>query len=88
MSTQGYEGPASTKPPADNQIPFVAPRRRRAASDNNQQVLDYVRDRLGEKTSTGQCVLHIGPGGVIRRVEWHSGEDVDDIISQVNGADV
>lgn len=46
----------------------------------NQRVLDYVRGRLGESTSAGQCILHINPGGEIRKIEWHSVERAEDII--------
>ncbi len=62
------------------------PSSQRTERDSNQQVLDYVRDRLGDKTSPGQAILHLAKGGQIRRVEWRSIDDVDDIINQANGA--
>ena len=52
----------------------------RDTKEKNQQVLDYVHGRLGEKTSQGQCILHLGPGGEIRRVEWRSTERAEDIV--------
>lgn len=48
----------------------------------NQQVLDYIRDRLSEKTSPGRCVLHLAPGGEIRKIEWQSTDHVDDILDR------
>lgn len=54
--------------------------------DQNQAVLDYVRDRLDERTSAGQCILHLAPGGEIRRVEWRSIDKVEDIILERRGA--
>lgn len=47
----------------------------------NQATLDYVAGRLGKETSSGQCILHLAPGGEIRKVEWRSMETVDDIMS-------
>lgn len=41
-------------------------------TDQNQRVLDYVRDRLDKRTSPGQCILHLAPGGKIKSVEWQS----------------
>jgi hypothetical protein len=46
----------------------------------NEKVLNYVHGRLGERTSAGQCILHVGPGGVIRKVEWREVDRVEDII--------
>lgn len=57
---------------------------RSIVTEKNQQVLEYVRDRLGEKTSAGQCILHLAPGGEIRKVEWRSTDRVEDIVR--NGA--
>lgn len=48
--------------------------------DKNQKVLDYVHGRLCDRTSQGQCILHIGPGGEIRKVEWRSTERAEDIV--------
>ncbi len=47
----------------------------------NQRVLNYVRDRLDDRTSAGQCILHLAPGGKIKKVEWRAQEDAEDIIS-------
>lgn len=46
----------------------------------NEKVLSYVHGRLGVRTSQGQCILHLGPGGEIRRVEWRAVEKVEDIV--------
>ena len=46
----------------------------------NQRVLDRVRDRLGENTDAGKCILHLNSGGEIRRVEWRHIENVDDMV--------
>lgn len=46
----------------------------------NEKVLDHVHGRLGPHTSQGQCILHLGPGGEIRRVEWRAVEKVEDIV--------
>ncbi|KKN88049.1 hypothetical protein LCGC14_0251210 [marine sediment metagenome] len=46
----------------------------------NEQVLAYVQGRLGDHTSAGQCILHIGPGGEIRRLEWRAVEKVEDLL--------
>ena len=48
--------------------------------DKNRRVLEYVAGRLGEKTSAGQCILHINPGGEIRKLEWKRTEHVDDVL--------
>ena len=48
--------------------------------EENQTVLDHVRDRLSDTDSPGQCILHLGPGGEIRRVEWRSTEKKEDIL--------
>lgn len=46
----------------------------------NQRVLDYIGGRLCESTSAGQCILHLNPGGEIRRIEWRQVENASDII--------
>ncbi len=46
----------------------------------NEKVLAYVQGRLGDRTSQGQCILHLGPGGEIRRVEWRAVEKVEDLL--------
>ena len=46
----------------------------------NEKVLAYVHGRLGDRVSQGQCILHLGPGGEIRRVEWRAVEKVEDVI--------
>lgn len=46
----------------------------------NKRVLDYVGGRLCDSMSAGQCILHLNPGGEIRRIEWRSVDNVSDII--------
>lgn len=57
-------------------------RRIPSLAQRNQRVLDYVGGRLGERTSQGQCILHIAPGGEIKKVEWRSTDKVEDIIEE------
>lgn len=47
----------------------------------NRRMLDYIGARLGDKTSAGQCILHIAPGGEIKDIEWRQKERKDDILS-------
>lgn len=61
----------------------MAPDRQMTESEReNRQVLDYIYGRLGDDTSAGQCIMHIGPGGVIRKVEWRRVDRVEDIIAE------
>ena len=48
---------------------------------SNQRLLNYIRDRLDDRTSAGQCILHLAPGGKIKTVEWREKEEVEDIIN-------
>lgn len=50
--------------------------------DKNRKVLAYVHDRLA---GPGQCILHVDPGGEIRRVEWRSVERVEDVLEEERG---
>ncbi len=58
----------------------ILPALNTTVEERNEKVLAYVHGRLGEKTSQGQCILHLGPGGEIRRVEWRSTERAEDIV--------
>ncbi len=51
-----------------------------SVEEKNLRVLEYIHGRLGDKTSQGQCILHINPGGEIRRIEWRETENSDDVI--------
>lgn len=51
-----------------------------SVEEKNQKVLAYVHGRLGDQTSQGQCILHLAPGGEIRKVEWRSTERAEDIV--------
>lgn len=47
----------------------------------NKRVLTYVAGRLGDKTSAGQCILHIAPGGEIKRIEWRETQSKEDVLN-------
>ncbi len=46
----------------------------------NEKVLAHVGDRLGETVNSGQVVLHLAPGGEIRKVEWRVPDLVKDLL--------
>lgn len=48
----------------------------------NRRLLEYVEGRLDERTSAGQCILHLAPGGHIRRIEWRDTENAEDILDE------
>lgn len=48
----------------------------------NRQVIEYLLGRLGDKTSAGQCILHLAPGGEIKKIEWRETEDVEGVFTK------
>lgn len=46
----------------------------------NKKVLNYVASKLRLRTTAGQCILHLNTGGEIRKIEWRSQENVDDVV--------